>query len=486
MPQASYSEKPASWQELLSGKNGLTTLALTGGVALHAINIYIVTTILPTIVQEIGGIEYYSWNTTLFVITSIIGSVLAAPILAKIGPKYAYLLGLLLFLLGSVWCGFSANMPVLLVGRILQGFGGGILFALSYALIRILFEERLWSRAMGITSGMWGIATLIGPAIGGLFAQYGSWRWAFWSVVPVTLALAMIVKTHINSQQQILGKNSSIPFVQIILLAATVLILTLMSLTTALWLNILAVLAVLSCLVFIAKIDQRHKNNKLMPTGAYQLKHPIGLVFGLMILLIMGLATEVYVPYFLQVIQQLSPLMAGYLTAIMAAGWTLGAFVTANKKPAQVEKIFRTAPLMILISLIGLAMLMPLVGLMQSALLTVLFILSLIGVGLGIGLCWPHLAIIVFNSAHSGEESLASSAVVTVQLFAMALATAVAGIVVNHAGIATLGGQIGAQKAAFWLFSLFAIAPLFAIWMVFKLSKLRKNNTAVPVNTLIS
>ena len=166
-------QQDASWGELLSGKNGLRTLALTGGVALHAINIYIVTTILPSIVQDIGGMQYYAWNTTLFIISSIIGSALAAQILAQLTPRSAYLLGLMIFALGSIWCGLASNMPLLLVGRVLQGLGGGILLALSYALIRIVFEQRLWSRAMGITSGMWGVATLVGRAVGGLFAQYG-------------------------------------------------------------------------------------------------------------------------------------------------------------------------------------------------------------------------------------------------------------------------------------------------------------------------
>ncbi len=476
MANSHPSENDASWQELLSGQNGLRTLAITGGVALHAINIYIVTTILPTIVKEIGGIQYYSWNTTLFVITSIIGSVIASQILSSVGPKKAYLLGLSLFLIGSLWCGFSYSMPILLIGRILQGFGGGILFALSYALIRILFEERLWSRAMGITSGMWGIATLIGPAIGGLFAQYGHWRWAFWSVIPVTILLALIINNQVSAQNTKFQQTSSIPYLQIILLASAVLILTLMSLTNLLWLNIVGIVCTLLSIIAIAKID-RKSSHKLMPSGAYTIKHPIGLIFSIMILLIMGLATEVYIPYFLQTIQKISPLTAGYLTAIMATGWTLGAFITANKTKEQTIRLFYFSPIMIFISLISLALLMPLSYLMSSMSLTLLFILSLIGVGLGIGLCWPHLAIMVFNSAEKGEESLSSSSVVTIQLFAMALATALAGIIVNHAGVTVTSNVNGTQNASLWLFSLFSLAPLLSIWLLHRLIKLKVQNS---------
>ena len=458
-------QQDASWAELLSGKNGLRTLALTGGVALHAINIYIVTTILPSIVQDIGGMQYYAWNTTLFVISSIIGSALAAQILAQLTPRSAYLLGLIIFALGSIWCGLASNMPLLLVGRVLQGLGGGILLALSYALIRIVFEQRLWSRAMGITSGMWGIATLIGPAIGGLFAQYGHWRWAFWSVVPIALFIAVIVIVQMNVQQQRSQSKIAIPFAQIGFLVLSIGLLSLMSLTHQLWLNVIGILAVIFCIIAIAKIDAK-STTKLMPTGAYTLKHPIGLIFMVMILMIAGLATEVYLPYFLQVIQQTTPLTAGYLTAIMAGGWTLGAFITANKTATQVTKILRYSPVLIIAALMALAVFIPMPNLLDMGGLLILFIIALISVGLGIGLCWPHLAIHVFNAANKGEENLASSSVVTVQLFAMALATAIAGIIVNNAGITAPGGVEGTRHAAMWLFALFAIAPLLALMLV--------------------
>ena len=458
-------QQDASWAELLSGKNGLRTLALTGGVALHAINIYIVTTILPSIVQDIGGMQYYAWNTTLFVISSIIGSALAAQILAQLTPRSAYLLGLIIFALGSIGCGLASNMPLLLVGRVLQGLGGGILLALSYALIRIVFEQRLWSRAMGITSGMWGIATLVGPAIGGLFAQYGHWRWAFWSVVPIALFIAVIVIVQMNVQQQRSQSKIAIPFAQIGFLVLSIGLLSLMSLTHQLWLNVIGILAVIFCIIAIAKIDAK-STIKLMPTGAYTLKHPIGLIFMVMILMIAGLATEVYLPYFLQVIQQTTPLTAGYLTAIMAGGWTLGAFITANKTATQVTKILRYSPVLIIAALMALAIFIPMPNLLDMGGLLILFIIALISVGLGIGLCWPHLAIHVFNAANKGEENLASSSVVTVQLFAMALATAIAGIIVNNAGITAPGGVEGTRHAAMWLFALFAIAPLLALMLV--------------------
>lgn len=245
----------AKWADLLSGRNALLTIALTGGVALHAINIYIVTTILPSIVNDIGGLEYYAWNTTIFVATSIVGSTLSSKILNQLGPKFAYLTALLIFSLGSIWCALSPSMLMLLGGRALQGLGGGILFALSYALIRVVFTENLWSRAMGIVSGMWGIATLCGPAIGGIFAQTGHWRWAFWSLLPVALLLVLIVINQLpkrtNQSQQI----SKLPVLAISLLVISVLAISIGSLSSQLIFNAIGLFVGLILLVTIAKID---------------------------------------------------------------------------------------------------------------------------------------------------------------------------------------------------------------------------------------
>ena len=148
-------ESSASWADLLHGANALRSIALAGGVALHAINVYIVTTILPSVIQEIGGLEYYAWNTTLFVVTSIIGSALSAKLIETLGPRAAYLAAVAIFTAGAVACALAPTMPVLLAGRSIQGLGGGILFALSYALIRLVFDAPLWSRAMALVSGMW-------------------------------------------------------------------------------------------------------------------------------------------------------------------------------------------------------------------------------------------------------------------------------------------------------------------------------------------
>lgn len=138
------SQDTASWKALLSGQNGIKSIVLAGGTALHATNIYLSTTILPSVIEEIGGLSFYAWNTTLFMVASIIGSVLSRKILSKNGAKASFRIAFLIFGLGTLICGLAPSMLVMLLGRTIQGFGGGIIFALAYAMIRLIFEERFY------------------------------------------------------------------------------------------------------------------------------------------------------------------------------------------------------------------------------------------------------------------------------------------------------------------------------------------------------
>ncbi len=467
----------ASWADLLQGANALRSIALAGGVALHAINVYIVTTILPSVIRDIGGLEYYAWNTTLFVVTSIVGSALSARLIETLGPRAAYLLAVAVFTAGSVICACAPSMPVMLVGRSVQGLGGGILFALSYALIRLVFDAALWSRAMALVSGMWGVATLCGPAIGGVFAQTGQWRLAFWALLPVAAALALIVTFKVGGRESVpRAAPSPLPLGTLGLLVASVLAVTLASLSTGLGGNLLGIGAGLAVAVLIAVVDTR-ASKRLLPTGAYSIRAPLGALYAVMCLMVAAITTEIFVPYFLQVIHGLSPLAAGYMTAAMAAGWTLAALPSATRSGPAANRLIRVSPVVILASLIALALMTPDAAILTSTAGVVGYVIALAGVGFGIGLAWPHLLTKVFSAAAKGEETLTSASITTVQLYSAAVTAALAGVITNSAGLVDPGGVAGAQAAARWLFAAFAVAPALALFLLARVTRTQQGAT---------
>ncbi|MYW00588.1 MFS transporter, partial [Streptomyces sp. SID3343] len=184
----------ATWGALFRAPYLATAVVLAGGVALHAVNVYLATSLLPSVVADIGGLRFYAWNTTLFVFASVVASVFVPRLLERAGPRPAYAWSLGVFTLGTVACMLAPTVGLLLAGRTLQGVGGGFLVGLSYAMIRVSLPPELWTRAAALVSGMWGVGTLVGPAAGGAFAQIGQWRLAFAFLLPCAAGLALLLR----------------------------------------------------------------------------------------------------------------------------------------------------------------------------------------------------------------------------------------------------------------------------------------------------
>ena len=448
------------WAELLGGRNGLRAIALCGGVAVHAINVYVVTTIMPSVVRDIGGIDYYAWNTSLFVAASIIGSTVAVRLMERLGLRSAYLLSIFVFILGSILAALAPSMPFLLCGRTIQGLGGGVMLGLSYASVRLVFAAHLWSRAMALISTMWGVSTLTGPAVGGLFAEHGAWRLALWSTVPIALVVACLVLSQVPQRTVAMDTHtkSELPLLKILLLSLSVIILSLGSLGDSWLLRITVLLAVGLILFFIARSDLTG-DKPLFPTALYSWKHPVGALFAGVLLLSMGVTTEVFIPYFLENIHGLRPLFAGYMAASMSAAWTVGTLSTASKSSQTVNKLLFYSPLLSATSLFILGLLMPWQALSSEWSLVGLLIIPLFGIGLGVGMSWSHILARILMAADKGQENQTSSAITTVQLYAVSLGTALGGMIVAMAGF-NRGDLAGTQSASAALLLSFAVLPL--------------------------
>ena len=146
-----------TFRELLGPGWIATSVVLAGGVALQAVNLFLTTSLMPTAIADIGGERLYAWSTTVFMIASVVSSMLVSRVLASRGPRVAYLLALGPFILGTVISALSPSMAVMLAGRAIQGAGGGLLAGLGYAVIQAAFPERLWAKATALVSAMWAV-----------------------------------------------------------------------------------------------------------------------------------------------------------------------------------------------------------------------------------------------------------------------------------------------------------------------------------------
>jgi MFS family permease len=449
------------WRDLLAGVNAARSLVLAGGVGLHAVNIFLVTTILPSIVADLGGLAYYAWNTTLFVVASIVRSAVSVHVLGRLAMRGSYLLALALFALGTLACATAPSMAALLAGRSLQGLGGGMLVALSYAMIRHLFPAALWPQAIALVSGMWGVAALTGPFVGGVFAQLGAWRVAFWVLLPLVGGLAVLIGRVLGQVAGGEPRGAAFPGFRLGLLAVAVLSVSAVSLAEDLQLNAVGLVVAAVLMAALGRLDGA-ATERLLPGTAFRPATPLGATYATMMLLVVGTTTIIFVPLLLQALHGLTPLAAGYLTVVEALGWTGAALATSAARHTGARQAIAAGPATMLAGLIGLSWSIPDDG---SSLVAIAMWLLLVGAGIGMG--WAHLASRVLALAPEGKRDLAAASVSTVQLLATAFGSALAGMVVNLAGLSDPGSVGAVANAALWLFAVFAAAPALAGVAVF-------------------
>lgn len=457
-------KEEASWGMLLHGKNSLKSLALAGGVALHAINVYITITTLPSVVRDIGGLNLYAWNTTVFILASILFSAVTSRLLSKFAPRNSYLLATLCFLVGSVICATAPSMQILLFGRFVQGAGGGMLLALAYSLVRVIFPQPLWSRAMALMSSMWGISTLLGPALGGIFAEYDIWRGAFWSILVVGIPYAILLFTILpteNVTDNIVAK-SPLPYQQLFLLMFAVLSISIGGLYNITLYHVLSFLLAIIFILLLIHIDKK-SNDGLFPKGTFSFSAPLAPIYLTMALLGISVQTEVFVPYFLQTIHNITPLLSGYLAALVGAGWSFSAIISSSSQQYTAQRLMRFGPIINFSAIV-------ILGLFISNSVTlpygqiIVICVALFFTGAGIGMAWPHYLTRVLHVSQGQEAQKAATSITTIQLFSAAVGASISGTVVNMAGLTDPGGIIGAKNAAHWLFIIFAVTPLIAFF----------------------
>ena len=411
-----------SWRELLSRRYRGAATVLAGGVAIYATNEFITMSLLPSAITEIGGARLYAWVTTVYLVASVVGATTVGSVLTRFGPRRSYLGALLSFAGGSAVCMMAPAMPVLLSGRAIQGLAGGVLAGLGYAVISAVLPERLWTRAAATVSAMWGVGTVIGPVSGGLFAQFGSWRWGFGLLLFLAVLVAFLVPLALPNRGGPATAPLAVPVWSLLLLGLAALVVSVAALPADPLATIaLLVLAVALVLAFIA-VDRR-RTARVLPRAVFR-PGPLKWIYLTLGLLMASTMVDMYVPLFGQRLAGLSPVIAGFLGAALSVGWTAGEIRSASVGPRLLAaRVVRVAPLVMAVGL-GLAAL--------GAATPALWAAGLVIAGAGIGMAWPHLSVWAMGSVtEPGEQAVASAAVNTVQLICGAFGAGLAGVVVN-------------------------------------------------------
>src|SRR5689334_1134785 len=329
MPAVVNEQAPSEHQ----GRVRLVFSALLLVLLLASLDQTIVSTALPTIVGDLGGIAHLSWVVTAYLLASTI----ATPLYGKLGDLYGRKVvlqsAIVLFLIGSALCGVAQNMTELIVFRALQGLGGGGLMVTTIAVVGDLVAPRDRGRYQGYFGGVFGISTVIGPLIGGFLVDNLSWRWIFYVNLPIGAVALGVIGAAFHSRTD--KVHHTIDYLGAAVLAgglSAIVLFTSLGGTTYAWGSapIVALIVIGVVLLVVFPFVEARAAEPILPLALFgnrifDMTSAIGFIVGLALF-----GSVTYMPLYLQVVKGHSPTTSGLQLTPMTAGLLITSIVSGN------------------------------------------------------------------------------------------------------------------------------------------------------------
>ena len=456
----------AGYADLFCGGRTVLSVLVILGAALHALQILVIAIIMPTIIGDIGGEAFFAWPAMIYSVGAIVGAASVGPVWEKFGSRRGYAISGLVFLGATTAAAIAPDMATLIAARTVQGLAGGLILGGSMALIGVLFDVALRTRILAIYQGTWMVVQLLGPLVGGAFAEIGWWRGSFWSMVPFALALSVIAWLKIPDQQPTVANNQSFsgfPILRLGLISAGVLAVGAAGPTENAVARgaLLAVAVVLIALCF--RID-RQAASPLFPRRAVSLLAPVGLTLWILFLVGASQASvTLFLPLLLQVVHGVTPLFISFVTIVISAGWTVGTFGVSSWTGFKERLALWAGPPLMLTGLATITV---------TATAPLLWVLTwgAFLLGLGIGTHNVHMVARIMTSADKEEEKITASATTSMRSLGSAFGLAIAGMLATVDGLTDLtqAAAVGGAVSFVYSFTMIPLACtiLLMVWLV--------------------
>ncbi|WML56951.1 MDR family MFS transporter [Neobacillus sp. PS2-9] len=307
-------------------KKPLVLASVMLAMFMGAIEATIVSTAMPAIVADLGGFTLYSWVFSAYLLMNSITVLIYGKLSDLFGRKPILTFGIIIFLLGSILCGFATSMKTLIIFRLIQGFGAGAVMPIATTIVGDIYTAEERAKIQGYLSSVWGISAITGPAVGGLLVQYVSWHYVFWINIP--LGILSLIGLWMYLHENVEKKKHDIDYIGAVLLTVTISSLMFVLVEAGshwAWGSWQIVsLLVLSVLALIAFVFQESRAiEPVMPFSIWKersifIANITSLTTGIMLI---GISS--FLPTFVQGVMEQTPIVAGFTLTTMSIGWPI-------------------------------------------------------------------------------------------------------------------------------------------------------------------
>jgi EmrB/QacA subfamily drug resistance transporter len=433
-------------------ERGPILIALMVTTGLVAIDATILATAVSSIVDDLGSFALFPWLFSIYLLAQAVSVPIYAKLSDMVGRKPIMLIGIALFLLGSILCGFAWSMPALIAFRAVQGLGAGAVQPMSVTIAGDIYTVAERAKTQGYLASVWGISSVVGPTLGGVFSQFLSWRWIFFINVPLCLIAAFMIYRAFH--ETIERKQHKVDYLGASLLAAALSLLILGVLEGGqgwAWNSPQSIGAFVigGVLLILFVLAERRAAEPILPLWVFNRR--LLLTTSLISLgggaILIGLTS--YVPTYLERTLGTPPLVAGLALAVLTIGWPIAA---ANSGRLYLRFGFRNTVL------IGMAaIIVGATALAVSALTPVLWFVALccFVIGLGMGLVVTPSLIAAQSSVEWNERGVVTGTNLFARSIGSAVGVAIFGAIANAiflaAGTETDVGVVASASSAVFI-----------------------------------
>lgn len=399
-------ENELHWSNISSKTRSMIMIGLAMGLFVACLDGTIISTCAKTISESMSGTDLYAWIFTAYMLAETIMIPIAGKLSDQFGRKNIFLIGLVLFLVGSVLAANSMNMYMFIGVRALQGIGAGIMMPVAMSAVADLYAPEKRGRIQGSLGAIFGIATVIGPILGGVIADSIGWQWVFYVNIPIGLVALWLTRSNFPKMEiEDHGKVDLKGMAVLGLLLTDVLLLFTWGGNEFSWVGseslAMATVAVALMVVFVAV--ERRAVSPILDLKLFKSRTFVGCSIGLFIFALGMMGLMAYMSLFMQVVMGYSATNAGMMMIPMVIGMMITSILSGSLLPKTGPRIWLTiGPILACIGMLLLSTISA-----TTSLITILPYLFIVGVGLGCVM--SVLMTTVQNSAAPGEVGMTTS-----------------------------------------------------------------------------